>query len=185
MAAMAAPANMESLFARATSLQLRDVVLPSGGSVPLRHLTVRFGTASPDRLKAGALPATYTSKPLVTFGGDAMFGELALLRWLEVDGWEGVWLDTVHGRRAWRDMPTRATPVALPAEARALYDRIVTQNGGRASGTFDVMAWRGSQMIFVEYLGLDERLGKHAPRWVQAALDAGVSANDLLIVASG
>jgi hypothetical protein len=176
---------VESLFARATSLELREMVLPSGHSVPLRHLTVRFGTASPDRLKEGALPATYTSKPLVTFGGDAMFGELALLRWLEVDGWQGVWLDTVHGRKSWRDMPTRATPVALPSKAHALYDRIVTQKGGRASGTFDVMAWRGSQTIFVEYLGPGEALGKHASRWIEAALDSGVSANDLLIVENG
>lgn len=176
---------MESLFARATSLQLREMALPAGDSVSLRHLTVRFGTASPDRLKAGALPATYTSKPLVTFGGDAMFGELALLRWLEADGWEGVWLDTVHGRRAWRDMPTRAMPVALPADAQALYDRIVATNAGRASGTFDVMAWRGSQTIFVEYLGPGEAPGKHASRWIQAALRAGISANDLLIVENG
>jgi hypothetical protein len=176
---------MESLFARATNLELREIALPSGNTVPLRHLTVRFGTASPDRLKEGALPATYTSKPLVTFGGDAMFGELALLRWLEVDGWEGAWLDTFHGRKVWRDMPTRSTPVALPADARALYDRILSANGGRASGTFDVMAWRGSQTIFVEYVGPGEGLSKNASRWIQAALDAGVSANDLLIVESG
>jgi hypothetical protein len=173
---------VESLFARASSLELHEIVLPSGGTVSLRRLTVHFGTASPDRLKAGALPATYTSKPLVTFGGDAMFGELAALRWLEVDGWHGVWLDTFHGRKVWRDMPSRSTPVALPTEARALYDRIVAANGGKASGSFDVMAWRGGHTIFVEYKGPGDTPNRNAARWVEAALAAGVSPNDLLVV---
>ncbi|HET7187737.1 MAG TPA: hypothetical protein VFI52_06270 [Gemmatimonadaceae bacterium] len=66
-----------------------------------------------------------------------MFGELAVLRWLEVDGWEGAWLDTFHGRKTWRQMPTAAAPAILPASAQALYDRIVRENGGRASGAAD------------------------------------------------
>jgi hypothetical protein len=173
---------MESLFSRATRVELVEFELPSGGAVSLRRLCVRFGTASPDRLPDGALPPTYTSKPLVTFTGAAMFGELAVLRWLETDGWEGVWLDTFHGRKAWRDMPTRGLPVALPPSARALYDRIVAQNGRRASGAFDVMAWRGSHTIFVEYKGPGDRPNRNEGRWIEAALAAGVSANDLLLV---
>jgi hypothetical protein len=173
---------VESLFERASAVDLAECTLPSGRRVPLRRLTVRFGTASPDRLPEGSLPATYTAKPLVTFHGAAMFGELAVLRWLEVDGWEGVWLDTVHGRKAWREMPTRAQPVALPPSQQALYDAIVAANGGRASGTFDVMAWRGAQTIFVEYREPDERPSRSMNRWIDAALTAGVSPNDLLLV---
>jgi hypothetical protein len=173
---------VQSLFARATSVEVVPFPLPSGGPVPVRRLVVRFGDASPDRLPEGALPATYTAKPLVTFQGAAMFGELAVLRWLEVDGWSGVWLDTVHARRCWREMPTRSDPVMLPAGAQRLYDAIVAENGGRASGAFDVMAWRGAQVIFVEYEGPGDRPNRNAPGWVEAALRAGVSANDLLVV---
>ena len=173
---------MESLFARASSLTVDDVRLPTGRGVPVRRLAIRFGTASPDRLPEGSLPATYTAKPLVTFQGAAMFGELAVLRWLEVDGWAGVWLDTVHGRKQWRDMPTRSSPVALPAEWQPLYDAIVAANGGRASGAFDVMAWRGAQAIFVDYREPGEGPGRNAARWMDAALDAGVSPADLLVV---
>jgi hypothetical protein len=173
---------MESLFARALSIELVECRLPSRRAVAVRRLTVRFGDASPDRLPEGSLPATYTVKPLVTFHGAAMFGELAVLRWLEVDGWEGVWLDTFHARKAWREMPTRAAPVELPPVPRARYDAIVAANGGRASGSFDVMAWRGAHIIFVEYEGPDERPSRNRARWIDAALDAGTSANDLLIV---
>lgn len=173
---------MESLFARASSVDVVECALPSGRVVPLRRLTIRFGQASPDRLPEGSLPSTYTAKPLVTFHGAAMFGELAVLRWLEVDGWEGVWLDTTHARRCWREMPTRSDPVVLPPAAQRRYDAVVAANGGRASGTFDVMAWRGAQIIFVEYLGAHERMGRNAPRWIESALTAGVSPNDLLLV---
>ena len=170
------------MFARASEIAPVECVLPSGRVVRVRRLAVRFGRASPDRLPDGALAATYTAKPLVTFNGAAMFGELAVLRWLEVDGWEGVWLDTSHGRKSWRLMPTVASPVTLPANAQALYDRIVRANSGRASGAFDVMAWKGGHFVFVEYEGPDERPSRSQPAWIDAALDAGVSEHDLFIV---
>lgn len=175
---------MESLFARASAVDVVSCPLPSGVTVPVRRLHMRFGHASPDRLPHGSLPPTYTVKPLVTFRGAAMFGELAVLRWLQLDGWDGVWLDTVHARRCWRDMPTRAEPVILPVPQQRLYDRVVATNGGRASGFFDVMAWRGAHTIFVEYRGPGERANRNVTRWMDAALAAGVSPNDLLIVAA-
>lgn len=173
---------MESLFARATRVDVISYPLPSGDVIQVRRLCVHFGRATPARLKAGVLLPTYTSKPLVSFHGDAMFGELAVLRWLEVDGWQGVWVDTGHGRKLWHDMPTRAIPVALPAAQQTIHDRIVAANGGRAGGFFDVMAWCGNHTIFVEYKGADERAPKNEAAWIDAALHAGVSKNDLLIV---
>ena len=175
---------MESLFSRALEIEPVECTLPSGRQVRIRRIRVRFGRASPDRLRAGALPATYTTKPLVTFNGAAMFGELAVLRWLEVDGWDGVWLDTIHGRKAWREMPTAAFPVVLPPAPRALYDRIVAANGGRASGAFDVMAWKGAHVVFLEYQGPDDRPSRSQPAWIEAALGAGVSENDLFVVSA-
>jgi hypothetical protein len=175
---------MESLFSRALEVAPVDCRLPSGRQVRVRRIRVRFGRASPDRLPEGALPSTYTSKPLVTFNGAAMFGELAVLRWLEVDGWEGVWLDTVHGRKAWRQMPTVAFPVRLPPAAQALYDRVVTANRGTASGAFDVMAWKGGHFVFLEYKGPDDQPSRRQPAWIEAALSVGVSENDLFVVSA-
>jgi hypothetical protein len=174
---------VESLFARAAKIDLVECVLPSKTVVTIRRLCVRFGHASPDHLKKGTLPSSYTDKPLVTFNGDAMFGELAVLRWLEVDGWDGAWLDTVHDRKCWHGMPTRDNPVQLPPPAQALYKRIVIANRHRASGTFDVMAWRGEQHIFVEYEEGGEQLTRNNRVWIESAMSVGVSANDLLIVA--
>jgi hypothetical protein len=173
---------MESLFARATRVDALSYPLPSGDVIQMRRLCVHFGRATPPHLKPGTLLPTYTSKPLVSFQGAAMFGELALLRWLEVDGWVGVWVDTGHGRKLWREMPNRGDPVTLPPAQQAFHDQIVVENGGRSGGFFDVMAWRGRHTIFVEYKGADERAPKNESAWISAALRAGVSKNDLLIV---
>jgi hypothetical protein len=72
--------------------------------------------------------------------------------------------------------------VALPAAQRALYDAIVALNGGRASGFFDVMAWRDRQMVFVDYEAPGERPGRTRAAWMDAALTAGISEHDLLLV---
>ena len=45
------------------------------------------------------------AKPLVSVDGDAMFGELAIVRWLEKDGWQAFWVDTYHRQQFWRVMP--------------------------------------------------------------------------------
>src|SRR4051812_12967924 len=76
--------RVESLFARASSVDVVECRLPSGRVAHLRRLQLPLGRASPDRLPEGSLAPTYTSKPLVTFNGAAMFGELALLKWLEL-----------------------------------------------------------------------------------------------------
>ncbi len=173
---------MQSLFARATHVEAIDCRLPSGRVVRIRRVAIPLGTASPNYLKEGVIPATYTSKPLVTFNGAPMFGELAVLRWLNVDGWDGVWVDTFHGRKFWREMPHVSSPVLLPLPAQALYDRIVAENGGKASGAFDVMAWRGAHTVFLEYKGPGDRSNKNEDRWIDAALRAGVAEPDLIIV---
>ena len=46
------------------------------------------------------------------------------------------------------------------------------------------MAWRDDHIIFVEYHGPDEQTHRNQRAWIDAALAAGVSANDLLIVAA-
>src|SRR6478672_6888204 len=132
---------MESLVSLAPSIDQHPVTLPDGTTISIRSLRIAFSRATPNRLPEGTLPRTYTVKPLVSVNGAAMFGELAIVRWMEKDGWEAVWMDTFHGAKFWKAMPHKSLPVALPPAARPLYDAIKSANGGRASGVFDVMAW--------------------------------------------
>ena len=173
---------MESLVALASQTDLRPVPLPSGREAKIRALCVQFARATPDRLKPGLLAPTYTSKPLVSVDGDAMFGELAIVRWLEKHGWEGVWVDTFHGQKFWRVMPHKSSPVVLPPPVQARYDAVKAANGGRASGFFDVMAWRGEQIIHLEYKGSGDLSNRNEAAWIEAALAAGVPEFDLWFV---
>ena len=173
---------MESLVALATSIEVRRVVLPGGGEAAVRALVAGFSRATPDRLKPGTLAGTYVSKPLVSVDGDAMFGELAIVRWLEKDGWQAFWVDTYHRQQFWRVMPHRGRPVALPEPLRARYDAIVAANGGRPRGFFDVIAARGDQVIHLEYKGAGEGSSRAEAGWIESALRAGVSEHDLWFV---
>ena len=173
---------MESLTARAHSLAVREVATPGGATVPVRAMDVRFGRATPDRLKPGTLPPPHGDKPLVSVGGDAMFGELALVRWLERDGWDAVWIDASRAVRFWRGMPHRELPVALPPAARATFDAIVATNDGHVRGFFDVLAWRAGQAMLLAYKAPGEALSRAERAWIGAAVRAGISPHDLWIV---
>lgn len=177
---------MQSLFALASSTDFLPVSLPvslpTKGVVELQALRVAFPRATPERLPKGKLPPTYTSKPLVSVNGDAMFGELAIVRWLERDGWDSVWVDTVHGGKFWKAMPHKSSPVRLPPAAQATWDAIRNANAGKAGGAFDVMAWRGSDIAFLEYKGEGDRSNRNEARWIGAALDAGILPTQLRFV---
>jgi len=173
---------MESLVALAPSIEQRLVTLPDGGTIPIRALRIAFSRATPDRLPQGTLPRTYTAKSLVSVNGAAMFGELAIVRWLEKDGWDAVWIDNFHGAKFWKAMPHKSAPVVLPPAARALYDAIRAANGGKASGAFDVMAWRNGEFAFLEYKAEGETSSRNEGRWIAAALAAGVLPTQLWFV---
>ena len=172
---------MNSLRELASAAGMTEEHLPSGQVARIATWTIRFPPASPPRLEPGTLAKTYTDKPLVMADGEPMFGELAIARSLTKDGWSAVWADTFHGRKFWNAMPHESSPVALPADVRALYDRIVGIKGS-AWGCFDVIAWKQGRIIWLEYKGPNDSPNKNEPLWMDAALQAGVSEEDLYFV---
>jgi hypothetical protein len=172
---------MESLLALATRDGLREVGLPCGKTVSIRALQIRFPACPTGKLDPGVLKSTYTSKPLVMFGSEKLFGELAIVRWLEKDGWKAVWVDTFHGRKFWKAMPHKSSPVILPPLAKKRYEQTVTANG-KPGGFFDVMAWKDDRVIHLEYKGAGDSSNQNEAKWIDAALSSGVAASDLFFV---
>ena len=172
---------MQSLHDLATETSEYLVTLPSGRTASIASLAVLFPSSDPDRLPAGALKKSYTSKPLVLMDDEAMFGELAIVRCLAKDNWDAFWADTFHGRRFWRDMPTTSDPVDPPLLIRELYTAIAHRKQGLA-GCFDVVAQRGTRIIWLEYKGPDDRPNRNELCWIEAALGAGVAESDLFFV---
>lgn len=148
--------------------------LVSGSSVDVPRCEFLFR-----RWEGKPIPDTYGGKALIEFDRKPIFAELAILGTLQRVGWDGVWVDTFR-RKFRRGMPNDCCN--LPAHAQELYDRIRKANKGRTSGCFDVFAWQGENYLFVE----SKRRSQDAIRatqkaWIEAALQAGVPADSLLI----
>ena len=122
-------------------------------------------------------------KPLVApFDDEGIFGELAILECLRRDGWTGVWVDTFHGSELfWKGMPDETHRADLSAEPAALdlYRGIVGAHGKRG-GFFDVLAWKDSEFLFIEYKGKGDKPNSNESSWIAAALRCEIDPCQLL-----
>jgi hypothetical protein len=149
------------------------LALPSGQTVdvPLAITTYESWGGDP-------IADTYGGKPVVVDSrGKPAFAELAILRDLEAAGWQGVWVDSYRNRILTDWPPVRGE---IDRVAARRFDRISQSGTGKS---WDVFAWCGERILFVE----SKRAGKDAIRrsqlaWLEAALRAGLSATDFLLV---
>ena len=175
---------MQKLRSIALSSEFQNRVTDSG-ILKIENLKIHFPPATPRYLLDESLSRTYRSKPLVVVNDENLFGELAILRYLQMDGWDGVWIDTFHGRGArkvfWSNLPPDGYG-KLSVDAEILYDKIVEANDGKSSGFFDVFAWKDGRFIFIEYKGEGDSPNQNEIRWINAAIKCGVRPEDLFFV---
>jgi hypothetical protein len=121
---------------------------------------------------------TYDGKTVVNLHGEALFAELAILYLVENDGFEGVWVDTYRNRFLHSMAQEGCT---LPQWVEEKYEEIAAANGSK-SGSGDVLAWRGDNVLFVECKrkGKD-RIRSSQERWLAAAMKVGVGADSFVI----
>lgn len=147
-----------------------------------RIVGIPKATPSFSRWTGEAPGDSYGGKAILEHDGRPMFAELAILALLESEGWEGVWIDTYRNkyRRGYWD----ADPIAaLPARQAAMMQRILDHRGAGRSGTWDIFAWRGEDVLFAE----SKRAGKDSIRasqvtWLASALAQGHSLTAFLVV---
>jgi hypothetical protein len=121
---------------------------------------------------------TYGGKAVIDCDGEPLFAELAILRLIQSEGWDGVWIDT-YRRKFRQSLPPHSCE--LPERAQAVLERA---SGGRKwrSGCFDVFGWKDGQYLFVEA----KRKGKDAIRqtqlnWLESAVDSGFPIESFII----
>jgi hypothetical protein len=151
------------------------IKLPSGRTVHIPKCEREF------EAWAGKPIPTYGGKAILELDGEPLYAELLVLRLLEKEGWQGVWVDSYRGK-FWTGMPHKTKAADLSEGRRALIDRIKNK-AGRRGGCLDVFAWRGKKVRFVEL----KRKGKDSIRetqkkWIEAARSCGITMSDLLIV---
>ena len=134
---------------------------------------------------------------MVELDGEHLFAELAILRLLERDGWEGRWIHTTGGGEItryitdWRDV-SRQEQKNRPIQhdgARALLYAIADRSGNRYGGCWSVFASRGNSHAFFEAKRQspkeNEQLKPAQAAWVRAALslrEQSMSARDFVVV---
>ena len=119
---------------------------------------------------------------MVDLDGEHLFAELAILRLLERDGWEGRWIHTTSKGEIstyltdWKDVPRqsqRSRPIQDDG-ARALLYAIADRSGNRYNGCWSVFAWRETSYAFFEAKRQNpkavETLKPAQAAWVRAAL---------------
>lgn len=127
------------------------------------------------------------SAAMIELDGEHLFPELAVLRVLEKDGWNGRWVSTYSAGKEvwkylteWRDVPRdeqRARPIE-DAEPRQLIARIAGFNKPRRyKGCWDVFAWRAEEFAFFQCKrrapkGTDV-ISRDQQEWLRSALYVG------------
>jgi hypothetical protein len=124
---------------------------------------------------------------LVELDGEHLFAELAVLRLLEQAGWSGRWVNTYSGKgevwkylTEWKDLPRgeqRSRPIE-EAEPRQLLAAVAGLNKpARYKGCWDVFAWKGSEVAFVQCKRTAPKsrdaVSKEQEDWVRSALYLG------------
>jgi hypothetical protein len=105
---------------------------------------------------------------MIELEGEHLFAELAVLRLLEKDGWQGRWVNTQGAKgevwkflTRWDDVPRdqQRTRNIEEEEPRRVLARIASNRRKRYAGCWDVYAWRDGQFAF-----LDTRRGPPTPK---------------------
>lgn len=127
------------------------------------------------------------SAAMIELNGEHLFAELAVLRLLQSDGWDGRWVNTYSGGGEvwkyltdWEDVP-RAEQKTRPisdSEPRQLLARVAGFNKPRRyKGCWSVFAWRSSQVAFVECKRTTSKskdvVNKEQEEWLRSALFLG------------
>jgi hypothetical protein len=135
---------------------------------------------------------TFGGKPLIDYDGKPMFAELAIQRMAVKGGWSARWVETYASKSDgpyfftdWLDAPLPKQIVA-PVEdlpQQDLMAKIWEKNNKSFSGCWDVIAWKGSNTLFLE----SKRYKKDSVRgtqlnWLKAGLAAGLKPENFLIV---
>ncbi len=139
--------------------------------------------------RRSALPITRQAscwapnKPSIELDGAASWPELVIVDLLSRAGWEARWTKNWAGGREFCVGVGTAKP--LSGRGREVYEAIHHREpslGG--AGTWDVIAWRGSDVVFIEskQAASSDRLRDTQLAFLDAALDFGVEAEAFAIV---
>ena len=156
--------------------------------LPTAHRTVAIATllrherraaASIDRVKHCWAP----NKIAIDLDGEVTWPELALVRLLERAGWEARWIKNWSGGR--ESCAAVGEPRPLTGAGADAFDRIHAHAPGlRGAGTWDVLAWRDDEVLFLESKQhrSSDRLRDSQVAFLEAAIEVGLDPSAFVVV---
>jgi hypothetical protein len=132
---------------------------------------------------------TYGGKPLLNVAGKPMFAELAIQSLFQNDGWEARWISPRGIRYVpltdWKDDQFKnQSPVPFKNESTVEFlANIAKLNNSSYSGCWDVVANKGSEIIFAESKrSKKDTIRQTQVNWLSAALKFGLQPSNFLVV---
>lgn len=185
-------------FADGASPPAYPLGLEPSAKTPLRYHPVEVETARvPFKQGDAAMlaPHGFGKKPVVMYGGEPMFAELALQRMCVEAGWNARWLQTysagASGPKLYAGWDPRLSGRSQSVEnvkklfhsslAGALLEDIANKLGGYR-GCWDVVAWTADDILFIEskWKGRDS-VNKNQEDWLVTARSLGVPLDRFLV----
>ena len=147
------------------------------------NTTVAVPVAKPV-LKASQFPNIwgYGRKPVVDHDGEALFAEIAILRLLRDEGWDGVWVDSWKSR-CWSQMPGAAESEFPQSKLLGIASLERHLDGLRKyGGVWDIVAWKDGRVLFCDAKRTrKDSIKPNQIAWLEKRLDEGAKPSDFLI----
>lgn len=142
---------------------------------------------------AGDVPFdTFGGKAVLSHAGEPCFAEVVILRLFLEAGWSGRWVETYGAANMGPRMLSTWQPGSLKQQVLSpIADNIIQQrldsiacaNRSTYSGCWDVVAWQGDELVFVESKRKKhDRFRPTQVRWLEAALASGLGPHSFLVV---
>ncbi|MBS3085401.1 VRR-NUC domain-containing protein [Candidatus Pacearchaeota archaeon] len=121
------------------------------------------------------------NKEVLDVNGEPLFAELAYLTYLKNEGWEGVWIN--NWRKKFQNKMPFEQPdgTKIPDDKLEFLTKLWKKNKGRG-GTWDIFAWKGEKVLFVELKGPKDKIRPNQIKWFLASLKVGIPLESFQIV---
>jgi len=165
----------------------KEVFLLNDQIIEIPKCLIKF-----DKWDGKPIKNTFGGKPIVCFKNKPMFAELTIMNYFIESGWEARWIEAFGSSNKnpkilseWKDASfgNQVEGLILNKSINSVLEGIALCNNNSFSGCWDVIGWKGDQIIFAESKRIKkDRIRQTQNNWLSAGLKFGLKPENFLIV---